>query len=126
MGTSPVSTFDGKVKKSWSNPGKSVETLVPAVIAVPPTVTLTEFAATPRIPVNEIRKTVGTCVPEPLSDVMLKGSGKHPGVNGFVALHTTARPPGPGGGGVMKMSGCAGRMVINPRMTVPLLLITIG
>ena len=104
----------------------SLDTIELAVMVVVPTVTDAEAADTPRTPVKEILKTVGTSVPVLSGDVTLKGSVMHPGVSGLVMLQTTARPPGPGGGGTMKISGCAATTTIRPRMTVPLLFMTMG
>ena len=105
-----------------SVPGRSVLTLLLAEIVVVPTVTWITDVGLLRTPVNEIRRTVGTCVPVPLLEVTPKGSFEH--TAGFVALQTTARPSGPFV--LVKMSGCALTIVTPLRITVPLLLITSG
>ena len=92
-----------------------------------PIVTVAALAAVPRIPVRWISRTVGTSVPVPSSEVTLNGSSwQGNGAGVLVMLQMVARPPGPGGGGVMKMSGCALTMTTSPRITVPLLFMTIG
>src|SRR5581483_6885811 len=75
-----------------------------------------------RTPVSDTRKTVAICVPVPLFVVTVNGSAVQAAE--LVALHTTALPPGPFV--LVKMSGCAATIVSGPRITVPLLLMTIG
>src|SRR3954468_17441562 len=121
IGRSPVSTFDGSVMNTLSVPGRSVVVLILATITVVPIVTLIAVAAELRTPVKDIRSTVATWVP-PLFVVTKKGSGVHEPA--MVALHTTARPPGPLV--VVKTSGCAATIVTTARNTVPLALMTSG
>src|SRR5437868_7967793 len=108
IGRSPTSTVEGKVKVTRSVPGKSAVVLLPAVaITVVPIVAVIVLAGLLHTPVKETRRIVAACVPVPLFVVTVNGSGVH--AAGLVALHTTARPPGPFV--LVKMSGCAPTMV---------------
>src|SRR5882672_3419807 len=123
-GTSPVLTVAGKVMSSSSNPGWSVAMFFEVIIAVVPMVAVIPPGILFLTPVRWISSTVATRVPVPSSDVILNGSPRHPGVAGLVTLHTTARPRAPFV--LEKISGCAATITTNPRITVPLLLITTG
>src|SRR6185369_5259465 len=122
IGRSPRSTVAGKVNVTRSVPGKSETVLLVAFTTVVPMVAVIEPGKMVRTPVNETRNTVATCVPLPSFVVTVNGSNVH--ADGFVALHTTARPPGPLV--LVKISGCPATVSNAPRKTTPLLLIVIG
>ena len=89
-------------------------------------VTVAALALVPRTPVSDIRRTVATLVPVPLSEVTSNGSPRQTllGVAGLVMLQTFARPSGPLV--LVTMSGWAATITSKPRITLPLLLMTIG
>src|ERR1043166_7117047 len=93
IGRSPVFTVEGKTNVTRSVPGKSDVVLLLEVITVVPIVAVIEAGRVLRTPVNETRRIVATCVPVPSLVVTVNGSAVH--TAGLVALHTTARPPGP-------------------------------
>jgi len=101
IGTSPVLTVEGSMNVTRSVPGKSEAVLLLPLITVVPIVAVITLPRVLRTPVNETRKTVATCVPVPSFVVTVNGSAVH--AAGLVALHTTARPPGPFV--LVKMSG---------------------
>src|SRR5436309_4834242 len=95
-------------------------------MAVVPIVTLIPVATMARTPVRNKRRIVATWLPLPSLVVTLNGSPMQVvlGVFGLVTLQTLARPPAPFV--LVKMSGCALTITSTPRITVPLLLMTIG
>lgn len=93
-------------------------------IEVVPMITLMALAVAPRTPVKCNSSTVGTGDPLAFGEVTLNGSVWHPDTVGFVTLQITALPFGPFV--VVTISGCAATIAMWPRITVPLLLMTIG
>src|ERR1041385_7470123 len=122
IGRSPVSTVDGKVNVTRSVPGKSEAVLLVEFTTVEPMVAVIAPGKIVRTPVSETRNTVAACVPLPSFVVTVNGSAVQ--AAGFVALHTTARPPGPLV--LVKISGCPATVSNAPRNTTPLLLIVSG